>query len=53
MTPPDRLAPLAALLLAASVAAAGCGPARPTESPPIARGTALPPPGLAMPAASR
>jgi hypothetical protein len=49
--PPDCLAPLAAALLLLMLStAAGCGPARQTDSPPpVARGTALPPPGLALP----
>lgn len=43
-----RLTPHGALLLGLALLAAACGP-RPTESPPIQRGTALPPPGVELP----
>lgn len=43
-----RAACVAALLAGVLALPGACGP-RPTEAPPIQRGTALPPPGLEAP----
>ena len=42
-----RMRPILRLVLPGLLLLAACGP-RPTESPPIPRGTALPPPGVTM-----